>query len=88
MSSEVIPVSHVTSSDTAFSGEVYSAFEDEGLLHFSSNAPYFVFDVAVPEEKRERIQQRLREAVGEDRAAELVHLLEDRAWSTSFLYLG
>ncbi len=88
MSSEVIHISHVTSSETVFSGEAYSVFEEEGTLHFSSDAPYFVFDVAVPEEKRERIQQRLREAVGEDRAAELVHLLEDRAWSTSFLYLG
>lgn len=88
MSSEVIPISQVTSSDTAFSGEAYSVFEEEGVLHFSSDAPYFVFDVAVPEDKRALIQQRLVETVGEDRAAELVHLLEDRAWSTSFLYLG
>lgn len=88
MSSEVIPISHITSSDTAFSGEAYSVFEEEGVLNFSSNAPFFVFDVAVPEEKRTLIQQRLVETVGEERATELVHLLEDRAWSTSFLYLG
>ena len=88
MSSEVIPISHILSSDVAFNGDAYLVFEEEDVLDYSSNVPYFVFDVAVPEEKRERIQQRLREAVGEDRAAELVHLLEDRAWSTSFLYLG
>ncbi len=88
MSSEVIPISHILSSDVAFKGDAYLVFEEEDVLDYSSNVPYFVFDVAVPEEKRERIQQRLREAVGEDRAAELVHLLDDRGWSTSFLYLG
>lgn len=88
MSSEVIPISHVLSGDTAFSGEAYLVFEEEGVLDYSSNVPYFVFDVAVPVDKRTRIQERLREAVGDDGATELVRLLEDRAWSTSFLYLG
>ena len=88
MSSEVIPIAHILSSVGSFDGEAYLVFEEEDVLDYSSNVTYLVSDVAVPTDKRARIKQRLRHAVGEERAAKLVHFLEDRDWNTSFLYLG
>ncbi len=88
MSSDVIPIARILNSDSPFNGEAYLVFEDEKVLDYSSNVPCFVFDVAVPVEKRPRVQQRLHEALGEERAAELVQFLEERAWDTSFLCLG
>lgn len=88
MSSEVIPIASVSSSDVAFTGDAYLAFEEEGVLDNSSNVPYFVFEVAVPAEKRARIAARLRTDLGDQSAAEMIAFLEARDWNTSFLYLG
>lgn len=87
MSSEVIPIANVLNSGVAFTGDAYLAFEDEGVLHHT-DVPYFVFEVAVPAARRERIAARLRADLGDDSASDMIAFLEARDWSTCFLYLG
>jgi|CXWL01.1.fsa_nt_gi hypothetical protein len=88
MSAEVIPVANIQSAGLWYHRDVFELFEEEGLTDHLTPKPYFLFDVAVPEARREAITRRIQQDLSPQDAADLLAFLQYMEWDASFLFLG
>ena len=88
MSAEVIPIANVQSNGPQYHRDVYEIFEEEHLTNHLTPKPYFLFDVTVPEARREAITRRIQHDLDPQEAADLIAFLQGMDWEASFLYLG